>query len=102
MKVRAYIRVAKGKRGTKIEASSKPVYDPIKINNYGRYDFLPTVWFACDFEIPEVLFKQAEQVIGEVNIELKGAKVAGKMVVPEIKKLINDRENEESLKRMIK
>jgi hypothetical protein len=99
MKVKAYLRFAVAKRGVKIEASAKPVYDPISTV---PGEFLPTVSFAVEFDIPDELFEQAERTVASVNVALNGAKVSGKMLVPEIKKFINEREGEESLKRFAK
>jgi hypothetical protein len=96
MNIRAYLRFAKTKRGTKVFASSKPQYDPVE----GNGEFYPTVYFAVDFDIPDDLFKQAENVVAKINVELKGAKVSGSMLVPEIKKFIRDREDDESLRNM--
>jgi hypothetical protein len=98
MKARVYLRFAKATRGLKVDASTKPIHYPLDANQ----QFLPTASFAVDFNIPDELFEQASTSVGEINLELKGAKVVGKMIVPEVKKFIQDRENEESLNNMRK
>lgn len=85
-KIRAYFRVGRGRRGYKISASTRPNYEPIKNVSYNSYSFLPTVSFAVDFDMPDELFKQAEKVIGEINIALNKAEVAAEVQVPELKK----------------
>ena len=89
MKARIYLRVAKGgRKGIRVAASSFPVYEPLKQNNYSSLTFFPTVSFAVDFEIPDELFRQAEIPIAEINVALKNAKVEGRLLVPVIQKAI--------------
>lgn len=83
MKVRAYLRVAKTGRGSrspyKIHASSKPDHRPLS-SGYGRSEtVLPTVAFAIDVDIPDKLFKQAEQVIAEITIPEDQAVIAAEV-----------------------
>lgn len=85
MKITTYIRVAQGgKKGFRVDASNTPNPQPLKIaGGYNRPDeFLPTVSFAVNFDIPEELFNQAETIIGEINIGLKQALVTNEITIP--------------------
>lgn len=83
-KVRAHLRIARTQKGNKIEASAKPNYEPLSTAVYGGgKDFLPTIFFAVDFEIPEILFTQAENVVALVNLSGKGEKIDASFVIPE-------------------
>jgi len=86
MNTRIYLRIAKtgNRRGYKVAASTTPNYAPLEGNkgwntNCKSY---PTVAFAVDFNIPDELFKQAERVLGEINITTKQARVATEIIVP--------------------
>lgn len=84
MKVRAYMRVSKNGYKVKVDASTKMNVDPLfKISSYQQKEFLPTVGFAVDFDIPDELFSKASVVIAEVNVGLKGAKILTALPVPE-------------------
>lgn len=87
-KIRIYLRIAKKRTpGYKISASSKVNHEPLYNVGYGgQKDFLPTVAFAVDFEVPDELFNKAASVIGEINIQMKNAEVAHEVVVPSLKK----------------
>lgn len=83
MKIRTYIRVAKqksGRSGIKVDASTKDIPQPLFRPLYrGEKEYLPTVRFAVDFEIPDELFSQASKVVGEINIALDKAKIAAEL-----------------------
>ena len=93
MKTRIYLRVAKvnNRRGYKVDASTTPNYEPLKTANYRSVEFHPTVSFAVDFDIPDGLFKRAEEVIGEINVGMAGAQVNAEVLVPDILKLIKSK-----------
>lgn len=79
MKIRTYIRVAKQKGigRVKVDAGTKDNPQPLYKPGYrGEKEYLPTVRFAVDFDIPEELFSQASKVIGEINIALEKAIIA--------------------------
>ena len=84
MKIRMYVRVAKQTRrnSIKIDASAKdnpqPLYRPMYRN---EKEYLPTVRFALDLEVPDELFSQASKVIGEINIALENAKIAAELPI---------------------
>lgn len=87
MKIRAYLRIATGTRkGFKIEASSAPDMKPLsRGGQYGAVEFLPTVFFAVDFVVPDELFQQARLPIAEVNIAMKDAQIPASVLVPTVK-----------------
>jgi hypothetical protein len=71
VKVKAHIRVAKTPRGAKVAATTKPTLAPL----YDSHNnILPTVAFAVEFDVPESMFKQAENVVASITI--KDAEVA--------------------------
>ncbi len=76
MKTRIYLRVAKNGNKQKVEASIRPTDQPLHKPAYrGEKEFLPTVGFAVDFDIPDVLFSKASIVVAEINLSTKEAKV---------------------------
>lgn len=82
MKIRTYIRVARNPRGRKghvITANPTPKYSPLT-NSTGRY--LPTAMFALDLDVPEEMFRQAEQVLAEVVIDKDDLAIAAQVVRP--------------------
>lgn len=83
-KVRTYLRVAKNGYKYKVEAGTKENVTPLhKGGSYNsQKEFLPTVAFAIDLDIPDSLFSKASQVVAEINLAEKGVKIAGEMVVP--------------------
>lgn len=86
MKARIYIRVAKSNRGYKVAASVKPNNEPLYTLGYrGEKDFLPTVAYGVDFNIPDELFSKAAKVIGEINITTENSQIAA--TVPILNKL---------------
>lgn len=85
--IRAYIRVAKNGYKYKIDAATKHSPDPLwKQASYGQREFLPTVGFAVDFNVPDELFSRASVVIAEINVGTKDAKILTSIPVPEKKK----------------
>lgn len=82
------MRIAKNGYKQKVSASTKSSSEPLKIaGSYNNPDqWLPTVGFAVDFNIPDELFSQAQQVIAEIDVTQKGAKVLAEIPVPEKKK----------------
>lgn len=90
MKTRIYLRVAKGgRKGFRVSASPEPTNEPIKIPaNHSSVQFLPTVSFAVDFEIPDELFYQAETPVAEINLAIKNAKIEGSILVAAVKEAV--------------
>ncbi len=73
MRVKAFIRVAKGYSGkAKIAANVRPSDEPLKDSNGYA---LPTVSFAIQLSIPDSLINRAEQVIAEVTIPEEQAEI---------------------------
>lgn len=67
MKVKAHIRVGKDRRGhTQLTATTKPSLRPLSKSNG---TVLPTVAFAVEFDVPDSMFKRAEDVIATVTIQ---------------------------------
>jgi hypothetical protein len=72
MIVKAYIRVAEGGNGKpRIIATTRSSAEPIK-TQFGAA--LPTVAFAIEFDVPDALFEQAEQVVATVTIPEEAAR----------------------------
>lgn len=65
MKAKAYLRVAKTRRGARVMASSRANRTPIEDSYNQPY---PTVSFAVIFEIPDEAFKAGERVVAEVAV----------------------------------
>lgn len=84
MKTKIYIRIGQHKNGRlSASASTKPNYDPLRgTKSYGNAKALPTLAFAVEFEFPDALLKQAEQVAAKINLEKKDAVVCGKITAP--------------------
>jgi hypothetical protein len=83
MKTKVYLRIAKGSKGSRVSASPKPCYEPIRNAKSYTSDSdkaLPTVAFALELDIPDDLFKQAEQVAAQINLTKKGATVCGTVI----------------------
>lgn len=82
-KVRTYIRVAKQGYKYRVDAGTKenvtPLHRPVPFN---QKEFLPTVYFAVDLNIPDELFSKASRVIAEINVGLKDAVIAADIPVP--------------------
>lgn len=66
MKVKAYMRVAKGANGKpKVAATVKPARTPLAD---GSGNHLMTVAFAIELDIPESLFRRGEQVVATLHL----------------------------------
>jgi len=82
MKVKACVRVAHGNRGgsrvpvTKVAVTQKPIHDALTYIDGLSSRPLPTVAFAVEFDIPDAMFKRAEQVIATMTIPEESATVA--------------------------
>lgn len=80
MKVTAYLRVATDERSrtaqgrrTKVVASNRPSDAPI----YNSADeALPTVAFAIDLDVPDAMFRRAEDVVAELKVTPRSGKIA--------------------------
>lgn len=83
MKVKAHIRVARDpKRRTaspRIVATMRPMPGPL-LGHSG--DVLPTVAFAVEFDIPDSMFKRAEEVIATVVIPEDQVEIAAEVRQP--------------------
>ena len=79
MKDKVYLRVAKTKRGKlRYTASTRPSNAPIS-EQYGD-TFLPTISFALELDIPDELFKKAEQTIAKINLEAKDVNINAEII----------------------
>ncbi len=86
MRTRVYLKIAKTSQygnKFKVHASTKSSEDPINVKNYKGTTHYPTVGFAVDFNIPDELFSRAQQVIAEIDVTARGAKVLAQIPVPE-------------------
>lgn len=78
MKTRVHLRVARDKRGRgKVVATLKPTDTPLYD---GGNDALPTVAFAIDLDVPDVMFSRAAQVIASITIPEEQATIAADVV----------------------
>lgn len=77
MKTKVYMRVARKGSGTKasVAANVKPTLTPLSDNNGP----LATVAFALVLDIPDSLFKRAEDVIAEIKVDGRKVKVAAEV-----------------------
>jgi hypothetical protein len=74
MKVRTYVRVARGRnRKTKVAATVRSTDEPLYDSNR---EALPTVSFALDLDIPDAMFDRARQVIAEIAVPEEAAEIA--------------------------
>lgn len=102
MKAKVYLRVAKGvgRKGFKVEASPEPNFMPISTQGYrGGTDFHPTISFAMEFDIPDEMFKAAEQTIAQVNLAAKETQIEGAILFPAIKKVAREMEKAKNSKK---
>jgi hypothetical protein len=84
MKVRTHLRVAKTKKGARVEASAKPNYKPLISNLGSRNETpLPTAMFALDLDLPDEMFTRAEQVLAEVSVDPQQVEIAAEIATPE-------------------
>lgn len=64
MKIRIYIKIAKGNRGYKVEASVKANMKPIFRNNgYLKQEFLPTIFQAVNVTLPDDAFDISKRAL---------------------------------------
>jgi hypothetical protein len=80
MKARVYLRIAKMKKtsrnpGYKVQAGVRPSDVPLSTES----QWLPTVAFALDLDIPDEKFAEAEQVIAEIVIPEDQAVIAAEV-----------------------
>lgn len=81
MKAKVYMRVARkssSKRGFIVEGKPTPSYRPLMDSNGGA---LPTVAFALEMDIPDKMFKVAENVLATIEIPESAAQVAAEVTV---------------------
>ena len=79
-KVRAYIRVAKNGYRYSVDASAKANNNPLhKGGGYSQKEYLPTIAFAVDLNIPDELFSKATKVIGEFNLQTNDITILGEV-----------------------
>lgn len=78
------MRVAKNGYKYKIDATTKSNETPlVKKGSYGSADeFLPTIAFAVDFDIPDEMFSKASVVIAEINLKSKEVKILSEIPKP--------------------
>lgn len=81
MKVRTHLRVARTKAGAAqvaatVSPSHKPLSDP-------RGRALPTAAFALDLDLPDEMFRRAEQVLAEVMVDPQDVEIAAEVVTPD-------------------
>lgn len=88
MKAKIYLRIGLKRKGGFAAAAttSRPNYDALRGTPvYGVTPILPTLAFAVEFEIPETLLRQAEQVAVKINLEGKQVSIGGAIAVPKTK-----------------
>jgi hypothetical protein len=80
MKVKAHIRVGRKPESRKgvVAANVKPTLAPLT-DSHGP---LATVAFAVVFDIPDSLFTRAENVIAEITVDGRKAKIATEIETP--------------------
>lgn len=66
MKLKVYMRVARKGSRRYVRSSLKPSHDPIYASTG---EAIPTVSFAIELDLPEMAFRQAEQVVATLNIQ---------------------------------
>lgn len=83
-KVKMYVRVAKDGYKYKLEAGTKENVTPLhKGGGYNSSkEYLPTVAFAVNLDMPDELFSKAAKVIAEINVAMKDVVVAAELPVP--------------------
>lgn len=86
MRARVYLKIAKNGYKYKVKATTKSDSTPLKLEGgYNKEDtFLPTVGFGVDFVIPDELFDAAQQIIAEIDVSTKGAKVLAEVPLAEV------------------
>ncbi len=85
--MKVYLRVAKGRRGYKFSATAKPNHEPLYIQGYNsrgrRKNYLPTVHFALDLNIPRSAFEKASRVVAELSVPEEHLEVNAEISYPE-------------------
>lgn len=78
MKCKVYMRVAKssGPKGYKVAASIRPNYQALTLGSGYSERAVPTAAFALELDIPEAIFKRAEQVLAELELDEGDVQVA--------------------------
>lgn len=77
MKVKACIRVGRDRQGRhRLVATSKPSHLPLTKSDGTE---LPTVAFAVEFDVPDAMFRQAEQAIATLVIPESQATIAAEV-----------------------
>jgi hypothetical protein len=80
MKVKTHLRIAKTRKGARVEASSRPNYKPLITNaGYRNERVLPTAAFAVVLDIPDELFERAETVLAEITVDPDEAEIAAEV-----------------------
>lgn len=79
MRITVYIRVAKGEGRTKISATTKPNYKPLTTGSGWREKPMPTAAFAIALDVPDVMFKRAEQVLAELEVAEHDIRIAAEV-----------------------
>lgn len=104
MKTKIYLKIGKGgRKGIKVSASIEPSYEPLFTAEYGgKKTFFPTVSFAVILDIPDELFTPAERVVAELNVLTKDAEIMGEILVPKIKKLVDEYKGEIGIRKLKK
>lgn len=78
MRTRVYLRVARDKRGkARVVATAKPSAMPLVSGTPGAA--LPTVAFAIDLNVPDVMFNQASRVVAELTVTETSADIAAEV-----------------------
>lgn len=90
MKIRAYIRVGKLKKGGYKFSMTKNSMNNCLYGDYYSYNSraLPTISFGIDFDIPDEVFNSQLNPITKINLDLKDIKIPGKIMKQEIEKAI--------------
>jgi hypothetical protein len=79
MKTTVYLRVAKGPRGAKFAASTKPNQRPLTSGGWNE-THLPTVAFALRLNIPDEAFDEAGRVVAEIDVPPDQLSIAAEVV----------------------
>ncbi len=75
MKAVVYLRIARTKKGVKIDASEKVNYAPLKSGSR----FLPTIAFGIELDLSEDLMKGAGLLAGILTVNAEDSKIAAKI-----------------------
>jgi hypothetical protein len=81
VKAKVYMRVGQKSLGGKpsVSGTAKPNLAPLSDVN----GVIPTVAFAVELDIPDALFKQAENVIATIKVDAEKATIAASVPSPE-------------------